>query len=290
MGSTQRGGARGARSAGGDKAGCRAGPHRGERASQCGGVGSGAFLPPLLQPGRRGAAHRAGPGEARAPPPWRARRGAGASPQDPGGVGEGSWGHRCVFEETPRRLSPRKWGAEVPRSGFGPSSLHPGKAGLAPVPRPSGDSGRTAGAPGASLGSAPSPIARPGLPCDPGRSLPDPNPDQNRAEPARRRDAHWGRRRGGRGGRGGSRPAPPSPPVPSLPPPASPSSPSGAGPLLPRSGPSSATQRPVSMAAARAGAQRRTRPGRHRVLSADEQVRNGVQGPRGGRAGRGAAP
>lgn len=57
-------------------------------------------------------------------------------------------------------------------------------------------------------------------PCDPGRSLPDPNLGQNPAEPPRRRDAHWGRRARGARGRGGSRLAPPSPPcLPSVPPP-----------------------------------------------------------------------
>lgn len=46
----------------------------------------------------------------------------------------------------------------------------------------------------------------------------------------------------------------------------------GRGRQLPRSGPSSATQRPVSMAAARARAQRRARPRRHRATAAEEQV------------------
>lgn len=64
--------------------------------------------------------------------------------------------------------------------------------------------------------------------------------------------------------------------LPLAPPPRSPRPPPlpvGGGAAAPaRSGPSSATQRPVSMAAARAGAQRRSRPGRHRASAADVQV------------------
>lgn len=74
-------------------------------------------------------------------------------------------------------------------------------------------------------------------------------------------------------------PSSPAPPPPHLPPPLR-----GRGhSLLPRSGPSSATQRPVSMAAARAAAQRRSRLGRHRILAADLQV------PKSGYRARGVA-
>lgn len=78
------------------------------------------------------------------------------------------------------------------------------------------------------------------------------------------------------------RPRPRRAPSPRLPSPSR----AGAGPAAPaRSGPSSATQRPVSMAAARAGALRRSRPGRHRASAADVQVPRGARGPGLGRPG-----
>ena len=104
---------------------------------------------------------------------------------------------------------------------------------------------------------------------------------------ARRR----GRGGGARGGRAGSAP-PGGPPFSPSPPPLSPLSlslplslplsPAGGGAAAPaRSGPSAATQRPVSMAAALAAAQRRSRHGRHRASAADEQVREWGTGPAG---------
>lgn len=203
-------------------------------------------------------------------------------PRGPLGVGEGkegSWGPRMGCKGTPGRrpLSLGGWGVRLQGRGQGPAASTPrkGQGCGQPIPSP------RVGVPVPNLpqnqprGRGALPMCRvesPGLGLPVARGAPrvvprprgarclgKPGPKPGRTSPARR----W--THCGRWGRGGVERRPATPPLhlPSSPPPLplfvpAPLSPSGAGPLLPRSGPSSATQRPVSMAAARAGAQRRS--------------------------------
>lgn len=180
----------------------------------------------------------------------------------------GGWEARPSSSEPPHRA--RAWPAwPVPQCEGRGAGGRPLSDRTARVPR------------GPRSGPRSPPVPRPGLPW---RQLgPEPGP--------RTRRAHRGQRAPGT--RGAPRPwgpcSPSALPPPLSPPPLLPSPPplpAGGGAAAPaRSGPSSATQRPVSMAAARAAAQRRARPGRHRASAADVQVRRCGAGPAGRPAG-----